>query len=102
MLAMIMQVLKQKGLQNKIEIYLDGGIRRGADVFKAIAIGAKAVFCGRPSLWGLAAGNGKDGVIKVFELMKREFINIMALSGCQNLNDINTDYIITSDNLPKF
>lgn len=101
MLAMIMIRLKKEGLDKKMEVYLDGGIRRGTDVFKAIALGAKAVFLGRPSLWGLGAG-GKEGVIKAFQLIKREFVNTMLLAGCNNPSEITTDYICTSDNLPKF
>ena len=43
-----------KAINGKIDIYLDGGIRKGTDIFKALALGAKAVFIGRPALWGLA------------------------------------------------
>ena len=101
MLAMITLRLKQEGLENQIEIYMDGGIRRGTDIFKALALGAKAVFIGRLSLWGLASG-GKDGVIKVYDLLIRELVNTMMLAGCKNLSEINSSYLCTSDNLPKF
>lgn len=101
MLAMITQRLKKEGLEGKIEIYLDGGVRRGTDVFKALALGAKAVFLGRPSLWGLAAG-GKEGVVKAFHLIQREFINTMMLAGCTKPSQITSDYLITEDKLPKF
>lgn len=51
-----MEVLREKGLDKKIEVYFDGGVRRGTDVLKALALGARAVFLGRPILWALAAG----------------------------------------------
>ena len=55
----------------KIEVLLDGGIRRGADVVKAIALGAKAVFIGRPLFWGLAVG-GERGVARVLDILREE------------------------------
>lgn len=101
MLAMISLALKKEGLIDKIEIIFDGGIRRGTDIFKAFALGANAVMCGRASLWGLGAG-GKDGIIKAFDLLKRELINVMQLAGCKTLKDITSDFLITPDSYPKF
>ena len=92
MLIPIVKALKEKGLYDKMEVYVDGGIRRGADIFKALALGAKAVFIGRPALWGLAVG-GKEGIEKVFELLKRELINTMMLAGCKSIKDITEDFI---------
>jgi (S)-2-hydroxy-acid oxidase len=86
---------------NKIEIYVDGGISRGTDVFKALALGAKAVFIGRPILWGLAC-DGEKGVIRVLDLLKNELILAMKLSGCQSLDEINEDYIRVKGNFAKF
>ena len=77
---------------NKIEIYFDGGIRRGSDVFKAIAFGASAVFLGRPIIWGLACG-GKEGILKVMEILMKEFIITMKLCGCNSIKDINETYL---------
>jgi (S)-2-hydroxy-acid oxidase len=68
----------------QVEIYLDGGILRGTDVFKALALGARAVFLGRPVLWGLAH-SGEDGVTNVLKLINDEFILAMKLSGCVSL-----------------
>jgi 4-hydroxymandelate oxidase len=62
------------------EIYLDGGIRRGTDVLKALALGARAVFVGRPILWGLAV-DGRQGVQAILELLLDELSSAMALSG---------------------
>jgi isopentenyl diphosphate isomerase/L-lactate dehydrogenase-like FMN-dependent dehydrogenase len=64
----------------RLEVYLDGGVRRGSDVLKALALGAKAVFLGRPVLWGLAV-DGESGVRQVFELLQAELKLAMQLSG---------------------
>ena len=71
----------------KVEVYVDGGIRRGTDVLKAIACGARAVFIGRPVLWGLASG-AEAGVEHVLEMLRQEFDLAMALSGCPTLSSI--------------
>jgi 4-hydroxymandelate oxidase len=75
-----------------VEIYLDGGIRRGTDVLKALAYGARAVLVGRPVLWGLAVG-GEAGVSFALELLRREFDLAMALSGCPTLTAITRDLV---------
>jgi 4-hydroxymandelate oxidase len=69
------------------EVYVDGGIRRGSDVLKAIALGARAVLVGRPILWGLAV-NGEQGAAQVLEIFRRELDEAMLLSGCTTLADI--------------
>lgn len=75
-----------------VEVLLDGGIRRGTDILKALAMGAKAVMIGRPVLWGLAL-SGQSGVEAVLNLLKSEFDLAMALSGCGNLAAITSDLI---------
>jgi 4-hydroxymandelate oxidase len=70
------------------EIYVDGGIRRGSDVLKAIALGARAVLVGRPVLWGLCV-DGEQGAIGVLEILRREFDEAMLLCGSTTLGDIN-------------
>ena len=75
-----------------VELYLDGGIRRGTDVLKAIACGARAVFIGRPALWGLACG-AEAGVRYVLEMVRQEFDLAMALSGCPTLSSIKRDLV---------
>ena len=75
-----------------VEVYVDGGIRRGTDALKAIACGARAVFIGRPVLWGLAC-DGEAGVRYVLEMMRQEFDLAMALSGCPTLSSITRDLI---------
>lgn len=76
----------------RIEILIDGGIRRGTDILKALALGAKAVLVGRPILWGLAV-SGDAGVRHVLELLRDELDLAMALSGCPTLQDIDASLI---------
>jgi isopentenyl diphosphate isomerase/L-lactate dehydrogenase-like FMN-dependent dehydrogenase len=81
----IVAVVKQSG--KSIPVLLDGGVRHGEDVFKAIALGADAVLLGRPVLWGLAA-RGEDGVKMVLDYMRKTLIRTMHLTGCQTIQDI--------------
>ena len=73
-------------------VLFDGGIRRGTDVFKAIALGANAVLIGRPYIYGLATA-GALGVAHVIRMLKEEFEITMALMGTATIKDINQDYI---------
>jgi isopentenyl diphosphate isomerase/L-lactate dehydrogenase-like FMN-dependent dehydrogenase len=75
-----------------VEVYVDGGIRRGTDVLKAMAYGARAVLVGRPILWGLAVG-GEAGVKYVLEMLRQEFDLAMALSDCPRLTAITRDLV---------
>nr|XP_061799428.1 hydroxyacid oxidase 2 isoform X2 [Nerophis lumbriciformis] len=79
-------------VQGRIEVYLDGGIRTGSDVLKALALGAKCVFIGRPAVWGLAY-KGEEGVREVLQILNDEFRLSMALSGCRNVAEINRNLI---------
>ncbi|TLZ95568.1 MAG: alpha-hydroxy-acid oxidizing protein, partial [Methanobacteriota archaeon] len=67
-------------VQGRVEVFMDGGVRRGTDVLKALALGAKAVLIGRSILWGLALG-GSDGVRRVLEHLRGELELAMALTG---------------------
>ncbi|KAJ7357400.1 Hydroxyacid oxidase 1 [Desmophyllum pertusum] len=71
-------------VQGRVDVYVDGGIRSGTDVFKALALGARAVFIGRPAIWGLAY-KGEEGVSKVLEILREELRVAMILSGCASL-----------------
>ncbi|KAL4893153.1 FMN-dependent dehydrogenase family protein [Aspergillus ambiguus] len=71
----------------KIPLVLDGGIRRGSDIFKAVALGATACFVGRIPIWGLAY-NGEAGVGEAVSILLREFRETMMHMGCQTLSDI--------------
>lgn len=79
-------------IADRAEVYLDGGVRRGTDVLKALAIGARAVLVGRPVLWGLTL-DGSDGVRAVLQHLKNEIDTAMALSGCATIADITPDLI---------
>ncbi len=81
------------GVRKQVPVIVDGGIRRGTDVLKALALGADAVAVGRPQLWGLAAG-GEDGVRAVLDLLRNELSVAMALAGCRTLADIARDLIV--------
>jgi 4-hydroxymandelate oxidase len=73
-------------------IILDGGVRRGTDVIKALALGASAVQIGRPILWGLAVG-GEAGVARVLDLLRCEFDAAMALCGCASVDKVKRDLV---------
>ncbi|HEY9853962.1 MAG TPA: alpha-hydroxy acid oxidase [Leptolyngbyaceae cyanobacterium] len=77
---------------SQAELLVDGGIRRGTDVLKALALGAKAVLLGRPILWGLAVG-GEAGVCHVLEILRDELDVAMALSGCANIHHIDSSLV---------
>lgn len=77
----------------RMTVVFDGGVRCGADVFVALALGADAVFVGRPALWGLAA-EGSLGVARVLRLLRDELEMTMALAGCARLADITSERLL--------
>jgi 4-hydroxymandelate oxidase len=81
-----------EAVDGSVEVLVDGGIRRGTDVLKALAFGARAVLLGRPILWGLAV-DGEAGVRRVLELLHAEFDQTMGLCGCRNTGEITRDLI---------
>jgi 4-hydroxymandelate oxidase len=81
-----------EAIAGRIPVLLDGGIRRGTDILKALALGASAVLVGRPVLWGLAV-DGEDGVWRVLELLRRELDLAMALAGAPTLADVTRDLL---------
>jgi L-lactate dehydrogenase (cytochrome) len=74
------------------EVLLDGGIRRGTHVVKAVALGARAVFIGRPYLYGLAAG-GQPGIEHILDLFRSEIARTMVLLGCPAVSDLGPDWV---------
>lgn len=76
----------------RAEILLDGGVRRGTDVIKALALGARAVLVGRPQCWALAAG-GSAGVARLLDLLGAEVRSTMAMMGCHSLAELNADSV---------
>lgn len=89
-----------KAAQGRVPIFLDGGVRRGTDVFKALALGASGIFIGRSVVFSLAA-DGEVGVRKVLQRLRDEFELTMALSGCRSLSEITRDHIITRWDAPR-
>ena len=81
-------------VNGRIPVFVDGGVRRGTDVFKALALGATAVGIGRPTLWGLGAF-GEAGVNRVLEIMQAELKLVMGNCGTQKVADINKNYVAT-------
>jgi 4-hydroxymandelate oxidase len=81
---------------NDCEVLMDGGVRRGTDVLKALALGARAVLVGRPILWGLAY-DGRAGVEHVLASLQREIDEAMALCGCPTTADVTRDLVYPDD-----
>src|SRR5271167_99266 len=80
--------------RRKIPVLIDSGFRSGADVFKALALGATAVGIGRPHIWGLASF-GQDGVETVIEILRRELQVMMAQTGADSISKIKRDSLVT-------
>ncbi|KAF3656122.1 Peroxisomal (S)-2-hydroxy-acid oxidase GLO4 [Capsicum annuum] len=80
-------------VQGKVPVLFDGGIRRGTEIFKALALGAKAVMIGRPIIYGLAT-KGESGVKQVIEMLKNELEQTMALAGCCTVDDITRNHVV--------
>ncbi|KRB50747.1 alpha-hydroxy-acid oxidizing enzyme [Rhizobium sp. Root708] len=78
---------------HKVEVHLDGGIRSGQDVLKAIALGAKGTYIGRPFLYGLGA-MGKEGVTLALSILRKEMDVTMALCGKRDINDVNKSILL--------
>jgi isopentenyl diphosphate isomerase/L-lactate dehydrogenase-like FMN-dependent dehydrogenase len=78
-----------------VEVLLDGGVRRGVDVLKALALGARATLSGRALLWGLAAA-GEDGAAQVLALLREEIELGLKLLGCPSPADVTRSHIRTT------
>jgi isopentenyl diphosphate isomerase/L-lactate dehydrogenase-like FMN-dependent dehydrogenase len=81
-----------EAVAGRAEVYVDGGFRRGSEILKALALGARGVFIGRPYLWGLAAG-GEAGVARVLDILRDELSLAMALAGCARLADVDRSLV---------
>ncbi|XP_070536888.1 2-Hydroxyacid oxidase 1-like [Ptychodera flava] len=89
-----------EAVKGQIEVYMDGGVRTGTDVFKALALGAKAVFVGRPIIYGLSYA-GEEGARQVLQILRDELSLTMALSGCSKINDIKPQYVVHQSHFAK-
>jgi isopentenyl diphosphate isomerase/L-lactate dehydrogenase-like FMN-dependent dehydrogenase len=81
-----------QAVAGRAEVYVDGGVRRGTDVVKALALGARATLVARPYLWGLAAA-GEDGVRDVLELYREEVALALANVGCATPSDVTRQHV---------
>jgi isopentenyl diphosphate isomerase/L-lactate dehydrogenase-like FMN-dependent dehydrogenase len=81
-----------EAVEGRIEVFVDGGVRRGTDVVKALALGARAAMVGRPVLWGLATG-GEDGARHVLELLRDELELALLLCGCPTPADVTSAHV---------
>jgi L-lactate dehydrogenase (cytochrome)/(S)-mandelate dehydrogenase len=79
-------------VDGRIPVLIDGGVRRGGDVVKALALGAEACLVGRPQLWGLAIA-GEAGVAHMLDIYRREIDRVMGLCGISSVADINQDIV---------
>lgn len=93
-LAEVMPVLREKGWENRIEIYIDGGVRRATDIIKALCIGATGVGIGRPFLYAMSA-YGLPGVDRAMQLLKDEMEMNMRLIGCSAVDQLNPSLVDT-------
>ncbi|KAJ3030854.1 UNVERIFIED_CONTAM: hypothetical protein HDU68_007497 [Siphonaria sp. JEL0065] len=84
--------LKKARLHGKLELYVDGGIRRGADIFKALALGATGVGIGRPSLYAMST-YGQEGVEKLLDILREELEMVMGLMGVTSIDQISEDMV---------
>ncbi|KAG4129380.1 hypothetical protein ERO13_D09G077200v2 [Gossypium hirsutum] len=89
-----------KAAQGKVPVFLDGGVRRGTDVFKALALGASGIFIGRPVVFALAV-DGEAGVRKVLQMLHDELELTMALSGCRSLKEITRNQVVADWDHPR-
>jgi 4-hydroxymandelate oxidase len=80
---------------DRLDVLVDGGIRRGTDVVKALALGARAVLVGRPLIWGLAVG-GADGARRVLEILLEELDRALALAGAPRAEDLDRSFVCTA------
>jgi L-lactate dehydrogenase (cytochrome) len=88
----VMPILRQRGWENRIEIYVDGGVRRATDILKALCLGAKGVGIGRPFLFAMSA-YGQQGAERAMQLLKDEMEMNMRLIGAASIADLGPDMV---------
>merc|ERR1712190_511450 len=89
-----MEALREAGAtRDKFKVFVDGGIRRGADIFKAVALGAAGVGVGRPVLYSLAS-YGDKGIVRMVHMLHDELQMVMRLSGTPDIKSITRDHVI--------
>lgn len=84
----------------RMTVFIDSGFRRGADVVKALALGAHAVLIGRATLYGTGAG-GEAGAARAIALFREEIDRVMALLGCNSVAELNRDYLVLPPDMQR-
>ena len=79
-------------VSGQVEVWMDGGIRRGTDIVKAICLGARAVLCGRAYAYGLAAA-GEAGVARAIEILRTDLERTLRLLGCPSIAALDRSYV---------
>jgi len=90
-----------EAVNGQIDVLLDGGIRRGSDVVKALCLGAKGVLIGRAYAYGLAAGGGA-GVARAIEILRTDILRTMKLLGCESVNKLDSSFVTIPDQWRKY
>jgi L-lactate dehydrogenase (cytochrome) len=81
-----------RALNGQIELFMDGGVRRGSDIVKAMCLGARAVLIGRAYAYGLAAA-GEAGIARALEILRADMERTLSLLGCSSISALNTSYV---------
>ncbi|KAL1954540.1 hypothetical protein VTO42DRAFT_1100 [Malbranchea cinnamomea] len=92
LLAEVTAALRARGWQDRIEVYIDGGIRRATDMVKALCLGARGVGIGRPFLYAMSA-YGRPGVERAMQLLKDELVMNMRLLGARSIDELSPDLL---------
>merc|ERR1712190_394361 len=92
-----MEALREAGAtKESFKVFVDGGIRRGADIFKAIALGAAGCGVGRPVQYSLAS-HGERGIVRMVQMLQDELLMVMRLSGTKDIASISPDHVIAKN-----
>merc|ERR1712151_1303511 len=92
----VMEALRRAGCSREFSVFIDGGIRRGADIFKAVALGAAGCGIGRPVLYSLAS-YGERGIVRMVHMLQDELQMVMRLSGTPTIASITEDHVISKN-----
>ncbi|XP_077527666.1 2-Hydroxyacid oxidase 1-like [Haemaphysalis longicornis] len=89
-----------RAVGHRCEVYMDSGVRQGTDVVKALALGARAVFVGRPVIFGLAY-NGEEGVSEVLQILRSELDRAIALMGCRSVGELHSGMVVQQERFSR-
>src|SRR5205823_2291335 len=87
-----------EAVKGRAKIIVDGGVQRGSDILKALALGADVVALGRLQGWGLAAG-GQDGLVRMLEILEDELISAMGLTGLTSIDQVTPKYVCKTESV---